>query len=224
MKAVCEKHGALLILDEVMCGMGRTGTIHAWQQEDVVPDISVMAKGLAAGYAPISAMLIHQRVIDGLESGAKFFNHGYTYQAHAIGCAAALEVQKIIRTERLVENVRAMEQVLGGGLKSALGEHPHVGHIRGRGLLWGIEFVKDRVTKAPFPAAERVAMSIRQRGLEAPHRISLQPGTGSFDGILGDHIILAPAYFVTRDDIESILAKTVNVITGFFADMNNRKI
>lgn len=138
MKAVCDKHGALLILDEVMSGMGRSGTIHAWQQEGVVPDIQSIAKGLGGGYAPVAGILINPRVVDALDKGTGAFAHGQTYQGHPIACAAALEVQRIVREEKLMDNVMAMGKLLEEGLKARLGGHPNVGDIRGRGLFWGV--------------------------------------------------------------------------------------
>lgn len=138
MKGVCDKHGALLILDEVMCGMGRTGTLHAWQQEDVVPDIQTIGKGLGGGYAPIAGLLINKRVVDVLDKGTGAFAHGQTYQGHPVVCAAALEVQKIIRDEQLLFNVQAKGELLPMLLRKNLAGHPHVGDIRGRGLFWGV--------------------------------------------------------------------------------------
>lgn len=138
MKTVCDKYGALLILDEVMSGMGRTGTLHAWQQEDVVPDIQTIGKGLGAGYAPIAGLLINKRIVDCLDKGTGAFAHGQTYQGHPVACAAALEVQRIIRDEDLLANVRAKGELLSSLLREKLLGHPHVGNIRGRGLFWGV--------------------------------------------------------------------------------------
>jgi adenosylmethionine-8-amino-7-oxononanoate aminotransferase len=140
MKAVCDKHGALLILDEVMSGMGRVGTLHAWQQEDVVPDIQTIGKGLGGGYAAVAGLLIKKRVVDVLEKGSGAFSHGQTYQGHPIACAAALEVQRIIREERLVDNVQQMGTLMGELLQEKLASHQNVGNIRGRGLFWGVSF------------------------------------------------------------------------------------
>src|SRR4051794_17962324 len=120
MKAVCEKYDILFILDEVMCGMGRTGTLHAWEQEDVVPDIQMIGKGLGGGYAPVAAMLIGHKVNRVLENGSAEFRHGHTYQNHPLSCAAALEVQKIVRDENLLENVRKMGDLLKGLLEKRL--------------------------------------------------------------------------------------------------------
>lgn len=216
MKAVYDKHGALLILDEVLCGMGRTGTVHAWQQEGAIPDIEVVAKGLAGGYAIISALLMHQHLLNAMHVGTNFFNHGHTYQAHPVTCAAALEVQRIVRSEDLIHNVAGMGRLLGEGLKYNLDNHPYVGDIRDRGLLWAIEFVRDKASKDPFHSEDRIAISIRQLGLQAGHSISLQPGGGSVDGVRGDHILLAPPYNVTEREIQQIIAKTTGVILDFF--------
>jgi len=138
MKAVCDKYGALLVFDEVMCGMGRSGTLHAWEQEDVVPDLQTIGKGLGGGYAAIAGVLVGEKVVRALEKGTGAFAHGQTYQGHPVACAAALEVQRIVREERLVENVAKMGALLERLLKHRLGGHPHVGDIRGKGLFWGV--------------------------------------------------------------------------------------
>ena len=138
MKQVCDRHGALFILDEVMSGMGRTGTLHAWEQEDVVPDLQTIAKGLGAGYAPVAGLLFNQRVVDVLTQGTGSFAHSQTYQGHPVSCAAAFKVQTIIQEDNLLANVRAMGEYLGQLLNEKLGNHPHVGDIRGRGLFWAV--------------------------------------------------------------------------------------
>lgn len=214
MRSICDKYGALLILDEVICGMGRTGTHHAWQQEGVTPDIQAVAKGLGGGYAAIEMLLMNQRIVDGLDSGAgpMAFNHGHTYDSHPVACAAALEVQNIIKRDNLIRNVVVMGRRLGMGLKAALSHHPHVGDIRGRGLLWAIEFVKDKETKEPFPVTAGVAQSIRRTGMQEPHNISLYPGSGMVDGVAGDHVLIAPAYNITAEEIDHIVSLATNVI------------
>jgi adenosylmethionine-8-amino-7-oxononanoate aminotransferase len=138
MRAVCDKYGALLVLDEVMSGIGRCGTLHAWQQEGVVPDIQTIGKGLGGGYAPVAGLLINHKVINVLEKGTGAFGHGQTYQGHPIACAAALEVQRVIREEQLVQNVAKMGEALRDGLMKRLGTHPNVGDIRGKGLFMGV--------------------------------------------------------------------------------------
>jgi adenosylmethionine-8-amino-7-oxononanoate aminotransferase len=223
MKAVCDRYGALLILDEVMSGMGRSGTMHAWEQEAIVPDIQTIGKGLGGGYAPVAGILINKRIIDGLDKGTGVFSHGQTYQGHPVACAAAAEVQRIIQEQNLVENVREMGKVLECGLKHRLGNHPHVGDIRGKGLFWGIEFVRDRTTKEPFDPKLGVAMGVHQKGMEEKYSISLYPGTGTMDGKIGDHVLIAPAYTVTRDVIENIVDLAARVIEEVFKEMESRE-
>ncbi|KAL2157496.1 hypothetical protein VTH06DRAFT_6047 [Thermothelomyces fergusii] len=215
-QAVCRKYGALLILDEVMCGMGRTGTLHAWEQEGVAPDIQTFGKALGGGYQPVAGVLASRQVVSVLERGSSVFVHGHTYQGHPAGCAGALEVQRIIREENLLDNVREMGELLCRRLQERLGAHPNVGNIRGRGLFWGIEFVADKATMEPFPVENHVAAAICERGLTEEYSISLYPGTGSADGIRGDHIIVSPAYNVRKDEIEWIAATLGRLVHDFF--------
>ena len=222
MQEVCTRHGSLFILDEVMCGMGRTGTLHAWQQEEVEPDIQTLGKGLGGGYAAIAAVLLNHKVFDALDSGSGSFMHGQTYQGHPVACAAAFEVQQIIQRNCLVENVAAMGKILEHGLKSALEDHPHVGNIRGRGLFWGIEFVQDKVKKQAFDPKMGIARCVHETGLQEPFNISLYPGTGSVDGVTGDHVLLAPAYNVTADDINYIVRQTARVVQEVFSKLESR--
>jgi adenosylmethionine-8-amino-7-oxononanoate aminotransferase len=204
-EAICGRHGALLILDEVMCGMGRTGTMHAWEQEGVMPDIQVIAKGLGGGYQPIGGILIHDRIVQALAAGSGGFLHGQTYQAHPVACAAALEVQRIIREDNLLSNVQAMGKRLETALVERFGNHRHVGDVRGRGLFWAIELVADRASKTPFDPAlklnERVKQEAFKRGLSG------YPMGGTIDGTLGDHYIVAPPYIVTAAEIDTIVER-----------------
>ena len=156
MKQVCDKYGALLILDEIMCGMGRTGYLHAWEGEGVVPDISVVGKGIAAGMMPVSAMLIHSRVINGLRHGSGAFAHGFTYQNHPVICAVAHEVQLIIREQNLMANVRRMGALLENLLHKELDSHPNVGNIRGKGLFLGVSASWSRDSVSYSPDVDRV--------------------------------------------------------------------
>lgn len=220
MKEVCDKYGALLIFDEVMSGMGRTGTLHAWEQEGVIPDIQTIGKGLGGGYAPVAGLLIGHRVVTALDNGTGAFAHGQTYQGHPVACAAALEVQRIIREQGLVENVRRMGKILSSQLKQRLVGHPHVGDIRGRGLFWGIEFVRDKATKEPFDPKDAIAVGIHEKGLQPEYSVSIYPGTGTVDGRTGDHVLLAPAYNTTESDIKLIADTTVRVIEDFFAEFH----
>ncbi|KAL7952293.1 pyridoxal phosphate-dependent transferase [Trichoderma compactum] len=224
MKSVCDKYGALLVLDEAMCGMGRTGTMHAWQYERVVPDIQTIGKGLGGGYAPIAELLVGHSVIKTLENGSGRFSHGQTYQAHPISCAAAAEVQRIIQREDLVHNVSFVGNYLESLLKAKLGHHRYVGNIRGRGLFWGIEFVKDKSPKAPFDRELDIAMLVHQKGLglSGNSGILLYPGNGTVDGKVGDHILIAPPYNVAMIDIDLIVDLAVMAIEAAFEDVADR--
>jgi adenosylmethionine-8-amino-7-oxononanoate aminotransferase len=217
MRAVCDRHGALLILDEVMSGMGRTGTLHAWEQEGVTPDIEIVAKGLGAGYQPIGGILVSGRVIEGLNAGSGAFMHGHTYQAHPVACAAAVAVQQVIAEEHLLENVQAMGRRLEAGLTERLGNHRHIGDIRGRGLFWAVEFVADRASKSVFDPAlklnERVKQQAHARGL------ACYPMGGTIDGKRGDHAILAPPYIVDAAQVDAILDRFGAAIDAALASL-----
>ena len=204
-REICDRYGALLILDEVMCGMGRSGTMHAWEQEGIVPDIQVIAKGLGGGYQPIGGILIADRVVQALANGSGGFLHGQTYQAHPVACAAALEVQRIIRDDRLVDNVRAMGVKLEQALTERFGNHRHVGDIRGRGLFWAIELVTDRATKAVFDPALKLNERVKAEGIA--RGVATYPMGGTIDGKQGDHVIVAPPYIVDEADINAIVER-----------------
>ncbi|USW49427.1 Putative aminotransferase class-III, pyridoxal phosphate-dependent transferase, major [Septoria linicola] len=226
-RRICDKYGALLIFDEVMCGTGRIGPepstrfpkpLHAWQDPliGVVPDLQTLGKGLGGGYMPVAAMLASAHVVEVLEHGTGAFSHGQTYQGHPLACKAALEVQKIIQEDNLIANVRKQGALLGRLLKERLGSHSTVGNIRGSGLFWAIEFVKCRASKTPFEPALGVAMGLHELGMQRPYNVSLYPGTGSADGRRGDHIILAPAYNITSDEIRHLVETVTLVVTQFF--------
>lgn len=221
MRDVCHKHGALFILDEVMSGMGRCGTLHAWQNEDVVPDLQTIGKGLGGGYQPVAAVLISSRVVNALLDGSGQFVHGQTYQGMPVQAAAALEVQKIVQEESLVHNVERQGAYLEERLRSLLADHPNVGDIRGRGLFWGLEFVKDKETKEPFDPRLGVAQRVHDTSVSAPFNMTMYPGTGTADGFRGDHVILAPAYNVTKEDIEHIAKVTSAVVHQVFRKLGN---
>lgn len=203
MRAVCDRYGALLILDEVMSGMGRCGTMHSWEQEGMVPDIQVIAKGLGGGYQPIGGILAQEKVIATIRDGSGGFMHGHTYQAHPMACAAALAVQEVIAGEKLLGNVQAMGARLEQRLTERLGNHRNIGDIRGRGLFWAIELVQDRGSKAVFDPKlkmnERVKKEAYDRGL------GCYPMGGTIDGVQGDHVILAPPYTVTAEEVDMIV-------------------
>lgn len=203
MREVCDRYGALLILDEVMCGMGRTGTLHAWEQEGVAPDIQTIAKGLGGGYQPIGAILASGRIVQALAGGSGAYKHGHTYQAHPVACAAALAVQRIIREDGLLANVQAMGKRLEAALQDRFGNHARVGDIRGRGLFWALEFVEDRATRQSFDPARRINDLVKEAALA--EGVAIYPMGGTIDGKTGDHIIVAPPYTARPSEIDEIV-------------------
>jgi adenosylmethionine-8-amino-7-oxononanoate aminotransferase len=204
-REICDRHGVLLIFDEVMCGMGRTGHMYACAEDGVTPDILTMAKGLGGGYAPIGGLLAHRRIREAIEAGSGVLKHGTTYSGHTLSCAAALAVQDAIAEEGLLQNVRRMGALLKARLEEAFGQHPHVGDIRGRGLFLGLELVADRETKAPLDPARKTWLRLREAALE--RGLICYPSGGCVDGLQGDHIILAPPYTLTEAQLEEIVEK-----------------
>ncbi|KAM0557991.1 hypothetical protein ACHAPJ_005157 [Fusarium lateritium] len=213
-KEVCDRHGALVIMDEVMSGMGRTGTLHAWEQEGVVPDLQTVAKGLGAGYMPVGALLVGNKVADTLTQGSGAFSHSQTYQGHPVACAAAYAVQTVMKEDNMLQNVREMGKVLGEKLKERLANHKHIGDIRGRGLYWGLEFVVDKESKEPFPLKEQIAGKLHKTGLGPDHGVSLIPATGNIDGVQGDMLIVSPPFTITKEEIEMLVDKVEKVVTS----------
>ena len=204
-REICDRYGILLILDEVMCGMGRMGTKFAFEREGpgVVPDIMTIGKGLGGGYAPIAGMLISERVVAGLADGSAMLNHGHTYQAHPLSCATALAVQRIIKRDGLVENCARMGRYLEMLLHRALGECRYVGDIRGSGLFWGIEFVRDRETKESFEPKMEMGYRVQRQAFEKG--VAIYPGAATVDGVKGDHVLLAPPYNVTEEELDRVV-------------------
>lgn len=219
MKTVCEKYGALLILDEVMCGMGRTGTLHAWEQECIVPDIQAVGKGLGSGYVPISAVLVNKWVVASLQSHGKAFAHGQTYMAHPLAAAAALRAQQVIQQRSLVPHVRDVGAHLGQRLRDTLITHPNVGDIRGRGLFWAIEFVADKQTKKPFDLSVGLNGRLHARGMSKGHEIALFAANGTYDGYAGDHFLVCPPYIVSEEDIDEIVTRVALVVKETMAEV-----
>lgn len=222
MKAVCARHGALFVLDEVMCGMGRTGTLHAWQHEtasgdDASPDIQTVGKGLSGGFQPCSAILAGRRVTAAMHgAGNALFTHGHTYQNHPVASAAAFCVQNIIQRDGLLANVRARGAQLGAALHVRLDGHPHVGDIRGRGLFWGIELVRDKATREPFPIGEHVARRIHELALSPRFQLLVYYGQGCAGNGQGDHLMVMPAYTVTEKMLTAMVDRLVKVVHAFF--------
>jgi adenosylmethionine-8-amino-7-oxononanoate aminotransferase len=204
-REVCDRHGILLILDEVMCGMGRTGTLFACEQDGVAPDLVTVAKGLGAGYQPIGALLISARIHAALRDGSGIYQHGQTYNAHPTACAAALAVQRKVKELDLLANVRRMGDRLDAALVERFGNHPHVGDIRGRGLFRALELVADRATKEPFDASYKLHARVKQNAMGAG--LMCYPMGGVIDGARGDQVLLAPPYIIIDDHIEEMVEK-----------------
>lgn len=209
-REVCDRYGVLLILDEVMAGMGRTGHLFACAEDGVAPDILTIAKGLGAGYQPIGAMLASDRIYQAIVSGSGFFQHGHTYMGHATACAAALAVQQVIERDHLLENVQARGEQLRAALREALGAHPNIGDIRGRGLFVGIEFVQDKASKAVLDPALKTHAKLKKQAMV--NGLMMYPMGGTIDGVHGDHILLAPPFICTAADIDEIVARVVRTI------------
>ncbi|KAL6705574.1 hypothetical protein ACN47E_006521 [Coniothyrium glycines] len=216
MKNVCVKYGVLLIFDEVMCGMGRTGYLHAWQGENVSPDIQIVGKCLAGGYEALSAMLVSTEISEVYNQGEVMFNHGHTFQNAPRACGVALAVQKLVQDENLLANVQEKGALLQQKLTKRLGGHRNVGDIRGAGLFRGIEFVRNQSTKEPFPSAMNIAWKLHEKGLSRDYGIYIYPGQGSADGHRGDHIIIAPAYNINDGDVDEIVNRVCKLVVDFF--------
>jgi adenosylmethionine-8-amino-7-oxononanoate aminotransferase len=209
-REICDRHGILLILDEVMCGMGRTGTLFAAEQEGVTPDLVTIAKGLGAGYQPIGAVLASKSIVDAIAAGSGFFQHGHTYMGHPTACAAALAVQETIAEEQLLGRVRQQGQLLRALLEARFGAHPHVGDIRGRGLFQGMEFVADRASKQPFDPTLKIHARIKAEAMAAG--LMCYPMGGTIDGRTGDHLLLAPPFIVSEDELNLIVDRLEGAI------------
>ena len=214
-REICDRHGVLLILDEVMCGMGRTGTLHACEQEGIAPDLMTIAKGLGGGYEPIGAVLLGRHIYDAFASGSGFFQHGHTYMAHPLACAAALAVQETIHRDNLLANVRDKGALLRRRLGERFGNHAHVGDIRGRGLFQAVELVEDRSTKAPFDPALKLHAKVKKAAMA--RGLMVYPMGGTIDGTRGDHVLLAPPFIVTEDQVGEIVDRLGSAIDDALA-------
>lgn len=202
---ICDRYGVLLILDEVMCGMGRCGALYAFEQEGIVPDLVCVAKGLGAGYQPIGAVLVSKKIYDVIVSGTGFFQHGHTYLGHAAACAGALAVQKRLNGDGLLARVTPLGELLDAKLRAAFGRHPNVGDIRGRGLFRALELVEDRATKKPFEPGRKVNSRLKKEALKAG--LMCYPMGGTVDGVQGDHVLFAPPFIVEEAQLDELVAK-----------------
>ncbi|AJD44342.1 aspartate aminotransferase family protein (plasmid) [Rhizobium gallicum bv. gallicum R602sp] len=214
-REVCDRYGVLLILDEVMCGMGRTGTLHACEQDGVVPDLMTIAKGLGGGYQPIGAVLLSGRIFDAFAEGSGFFQHGHTYMCHPMACAAALAVQEVIDRDRLLDNVKAMGAHLARRLSERFSHHAHVGDIRGRGLFMGLELVEDRSSKEPFDPSRKLHARIKREAMA--RGLLVYPAGGTIDGARGDHVLLAPPFIIDRAAIDTIVERLGDAVDAAVA-------
>ncbi|AOJ15577.1 aspartate aminotransferase family protein [Burkholderia vietnamiensis] len=214
-RAVCDKYGVLLILDEIMSGMGRTGYLFACDEDDVAPDLLTIAKGLGAGYQPIGATLVSDRIYRTIVDGSGFFQHGHTYLGHATACAAALEVQRVIADEKLLDNVKTRGEQLRASLREHYAAHPHVGDVRGRGLFVGVELVRDRDSKAPFDPKLKLHAAVKREAMQ--RGLMVYPMGGTIDGVHGDHILVAPPFICTAQQIDTIVERLSGAIGAALA-------
>ncbi len=209
-RAICDRYGVLLILDEVMCGMGRTGYRYACEYDGIAPDLLTVAKGLGGGFQPIGATLLSRKIFDAFAGGTGFFQHGHTYMGHPMAAAAGLAVQRVIARDNLLANVQAMGTVLNAQLQAAFGQHNHVGDIRGRGLFQAIELVADRDTKAPFDPSRKLHAKIKSEAMA--RGLMVYPMGGTIDGVRGDHVLLAPPFIVTEADLAEITGRLAEAV------------
>jgi adenosylmethionine-8-amino-7-oxononanoate aminotransferase len=216
-RAICDRYGVLLILDEVMCGMGRTGTLHACQQEGIAPDLMAVAKGLGGGYQPIGAVMLTKRITEAFANGSGAFQHGHTYMGHPMAAAAALAVQEVIRRDRLLDNVVEMGARLERRLRERFGRYPFVGDIRGRGLFWALELVADRASKRPFDQAAKLHARIKREAMA--RGLMVYPTGGTVDGAKGDHILLAPPFIVEAPQVDAIVERLDVSLGAALADV-----
>ena len=216
-REICDQYGVLLIIDEVLTGMGRTGRwwgIDHWQ---VQPDILVSSKGIAGGYVPFGAIVTAHEKVQDIADALGDFNHGGTFSHHAVGAAAALAVLRIIQQEGLVENAARLGPVLKQELRQAFADHPYVGDIRGRGLFWALEFVQDRETKEPFPASLGLAWRIRLRALEKG--LIVYWSQGCADGQNGDLILLGPPLIITEEQLAELVGLLREAVVEVLAEV-----
>lgn len=215
LRALCDRYGILLIADEVMCGMGRTGSLHAVEQEGISPDLMTIAKGLGGGYQPIGAVLAQRKIVEAMRRGSGMFQHGHTYIGHAMAAAAALAVQQVIQRDQLLPQVLARGAYLQKQLHARFDAHPHVGDIRGRGLFWGVELVQDRSSKATFAPALKLHAKIKAQAMA--HGLLCYPMGGTIDGLHGDHVLLAPPFISSEAQLDQVVERLGDAIDKVLA-------
>lgn len=215
LRALCDRYGILLIADEVMCGMGRTGTLHAVEQEGISPDLMTVAKGLGGGYQPIGAVLAQRKIVEAMRRGSGMFQHGHTYIGHAMAAAAALAVQQVIQRDQLLPQVLARGAYLQKQLHARFDTHPHVGDIRGRGLFWGVELVQDRSSKATFDPAFKLHAKVKAQAMA--HGLLCYPMGGTIDGLHGDHVLLAPPFISSEAELDQVVERLGDAIDKVLA-------
>jgi adenosylmethionine-8-amino-7-oxononanoate aminotransferase len=218
-RAICDRYGVLLILDEVMCGMGRTGTLHACEQDGIAPDLMAIAKGLGGGYQPVGAVLLSRQIFDAFSKGSGFFQHGHTYMGHPMAAAAGLAVQEVIRRDNLLNNVVAMGSHLQRRMEERFANHHHVGDIRGRGLFRSVELVADRDTKVPFAAKSKLHAQVKREAMA--RGLMVYPMGGNIDGVNGDHVLLAPPFIVNEGQVDVIVDRLGDAIDAAIASVKS---
>ncbi len=216
-RAICDRYGVLLILDEVMCGMGRTGTLHACEQDGIVPDLMAIAKGLGGGYQPVGAVLLSKQIFEAFSKGSGFFQHGHTYMGHPMAAAAGLAVQDVIRRDGLLSNVVAMGGHLQRRLEERFANHHHIGDIRGRGLFRGVELVADRGSKEPFAPELNLNALVKREAMACG--LIVYPMGGTIDGTRGDHVLLAPPFIVNREQVDVIVERLGDAVDAAVASV-----
>ncbi len=216
-REICDQYGVLLILDEVMCGMGRTGTLFACEQDGVQPDILTIAKGLGAGYQPIGAMMCSGEIYETITNGSGFFQHGHTYMGHPVAAACGLAVLERIVDGGLLAKVRSLGAYMEKQLVLALGQHPNVGDIRGRGLFWGVELVQDRDSKTTFAPALKIAPKIKKAAFK--RGLMCYPMQGTIDGQQGDHVLLAPPFIMDEAQVDEMVGLLKDAVLEVLAQV-----
>jgi adenosylmethionine-8-amino-7-oxononanoate aminotransferase len=218
-RAICDRFGVLLILDEVMCGMGRTGTLHACEQDGIAPDLMAIAKGLGGGYQPVGAVLLSRQIFEAFSKGSGFFQHGHTYLGHPMAAAASLAVQEVIRRDNLLNNVVAMGDHLQRRMEERFANHHHVGDIRGRGLFRAVELVADRDTKQPFAPQSKLHAQVKREAMT--RGLMVYPMGGTIDGLNGDHVLLAPPFIVNEGQVDVIVERLGEAVDAAIASVKS---